>query len=453
MSDPLTVHNFSNYKLSATDYTLLNKGLSFAPTPSFTNKDHIQLLKSFDLFALSSTIACKKSTSNQTAANTSRPISHNVIKPLKFVNPPKISRIPQTSGNHKLDNYLAQKKFELNNELPNIFIVTSNNISKSERNSILKLKNAKNHLTIKPADKNLGIVLMNTKDYVQQCLQHLKTPTYSLTSEFPSRLKSALENILLNFKDDLINNIIKGRSLYNHLQPTTKHSIPQFYGLPKVHKQFEQIPPIRPIVAHSSSLLSTTAKFLDFALQPIATSYPDYLHNSSDLLRTLEETTIPKNCILVTMDVISLFPSIPQEECLKILQNELQSHNDLLLFNPNLIMHLVSLHLYNNYFEFASFTFHQRTGIAMSVLLRKFLNTQKNKPILIRRYIDDIFILWPHNHNLNEFTTAINNFHPNIQFTTTSSQAKVNFLDLTIILNHNIANSAQHCCRRMYQIR
>ena len=98
---------------------------------------------------------------------------------------------------------------------------------------------------------------------------------------------------------------------------------------------------IRPIVFHSSSqLLSPSAHFIDHVLQPIARSYEDYLHNSTALVRTLQDSPIPDNAILVTIDVEILYPSIPQDECLAII-NEMFAKKELLWFDPNLIIKLL----------------------------------------------------------------------------------------------------------------
>lgn len=119
------------------------------------------------------------------------------------------------------------------------------------------------------------------------------------------------------------------------------------------------------------------------------------------------------------------------------------SHEELLAFDPNIIIHL--LNIKNNYFKFGCFIFHQTTGTAMgasfsptvanifmSVLFKNFLRTTKDHPLLLKRYIDDIFFLWYKKHDLNKFTTALNKFHPNIKFTMTSSNKAVNYLDITI---------------------
>ena len=76
-------------------------------------------------------------------------------------------------------------------------------------------------------------------------------------------------------------------------------------------------------------------------------------------------------------------------------------------------------------------------NIFMSVILHKFLRTQTHKPLFLKRYIDEIFILWPAKHNLQNFTNKMNSYHPSLQFTFTSSNTSVDFLDVTIYKSQN----------------
>ena len=48
--------------------------------------------------------------------------------------------------------------------------------------SLRKLKNSKELITIKPADKNLRVVILDTTDYINQCIAHLATPSYNLVA-------------------------------------------------------------------------------------------------------------------------------------------------------------------------------------------------------------------------------------------------------------------------------
>ena len=72
-------------------------------------------------------------------------------------------------------------------------------------------------------------------------------------------------------------------------------------------------------------------------------------------------------------------------------------------------------------------------NIYMSILLKNFLHTTNQKPLLLKRYIDDIFLIWPpENQDFTTFVQFLNSYHPNIKFTATSSSTSINFLDLTM---------------------
>ena len=172
-----------------------------------------------------------------------------------------------------------------------------------------------------------------------------------------------LTNVAANFKSQLHG---YNKNLYTFLASAPEHSqIPQFYGIPKIHKKFVKVPPIRPIVSQCNSPLLPTAKFIDHVLQPLAQSYPDYLHNTTALSLTLQELYVPEDAILVTVDVNSLYPSIPQTEMLQIIYDEMYRKRHLLQFDPNLIIQLLHISINFNFFEFASLTFQQTKGTAM----------------------------------------------------------------------------------------
>ena len=72
-------------------------------------------------------------------------------------------------------------------------------------------------------------------------------------------------------------------------------------------------------------------------------------------------------------------------------------------------------------------------NIYMSVKIRRFLRTQRKKPQKLLWYIDDIFMLWPHNSDeLETFLTDLNTFNPPLNYTYECSPSTANFLDLTI---------------------
>ena len=269
------------------------------------------------------------------------------------------------SGESLLETYIEKTKISINEKLPIILQQKKQNLPKQLKQALKKLKDNRSEITIKPADKNLGIVIMDTDDYLHSCIQQLTdTHTYRQADFFPTSLiHNELQKTVFNFSA-----ILKAtqKKLFDYLLPNPKRTqAPRFYGIPKVHKKYTHLPPLRPIVSHSNSLLSPSAHFIDHVLQPLARSYPDYLHNSTSLLHVLQHLSVPDEAILVTIDVESLYPSIPQNECLAIVYDEMHTKSDLILYDPNLIIHLLHTNVNFNYFEFAIFFFQQIKGTAM----------------------------------------------------------------------------------------
>ena len=67
----------------------------------------------------------------------------------------------------------------------------------------------------------------------------------------------------------------------------------------------------------------------------------------------------------------------------------------------------------------------------MSIIIRKFTNAT-NKAILLRRYINDIFMIRPRDQDLSDFMNALNNHHPNLRFTHILSSTSIDFFDFTL---------------------
>ena len=353
--------------------------------------------------------------------------------------------VTRYSGFPRLENYLDNTKQSIADRLPSICHTHHCNLSKPEKESLHKLQRVTQELTIKPADKNLGIVVMDTDDYVEKCLEHLAdSTTYKPAKYSQEQVKKQLRHVVSNFQSQLM---AYDKRLFKYLyEPPPRPRTPRFYGIPKIHKSFTHLPPLRPIISQSASLLSPVSKFIDHALQPIASSYPDYLSNSTDLILSIQDLNIPDEAILVTIDVNSLYPSIPQTECLDIIYNELHTHSHLLIFDPNLIIQLLHVSINNNFFTFGNVTFQQIKGTAMgapfsptmaniymSVILKNFLLTQPIQPYYLRRYIDDILVIWIEKPaQLDLFLQNLNKFHPSLSFTHQQSKLSVDFLDVTI---------------------
>ena len=143
--------------------------------------------------------------------------------------------------------------------------INKHRIANNDHKIIANLKKSLTEITIKPADKNLGVVILDTDDYIKQCMTILSDEnTYRQVQSFPSeKIRTELTNPLVHFKSQLD---MTNDKLYNYLQPKTICPTPQFYGLPKIHKKFDHLLPMRPIVFHCDSMLNPSARLLDHCL-------------------------------------------------------------------------------------------------------------------------------------------------------------------------------------------
>ena len=87
--------------------------------------------------------------------------------------------------------------------------------------------------------------------------------------------------------------------------------IPESYTLTKIHKPS---PVGRPILSGFDGPTEKLSSFVDKLLQPIAQQQKSYLKDTTDFVNFIENTKVPAEVILVSMDVTSLYTNIPQEE-------------------------------------------------------------------------------------------------------------------------------------------
>ena len=114
---------------------------------------------------------------------------------------------------------------------------------------------------------------------------------------------------------------------------------------------------------------------------------------------------IQDDAILVTADVMGLYPSIPLELGLKALEEALEKRGAIQVSTSDLVK-MAKFVLQNNYFEFNGETKQQISGTAigtkfappyacifMDQVESEFLKTQTHQPLVWFRYIDDIFFI------------------------------------------------------------
>lgn len=228
----------------------------------------------------------------------------------------------------------------------------------------------------------------------------------------------------------------------------TNPATPRLYGLPKIHKPSC---PIRPVVSFTNSPSYKLFSCLNSILRDnCELNNPCSLRNTFDLTEKLSDYIIPPESRLISFDVVNLFPSVPTNECISLVRNN--------LFKSNMLTHhvldicsLLGLALEQNFFKFNNNFYKQKTGLAMGSNLSPFLaeifmsnlennhitnnNPFKDNILFWFRYVDDCLVLFNGDDEiLGTFLEYLNSLHNNIKFTfeIESDNFSLNFLDLLI---------------------
>lgn len=143
--------------------------------------------------------------------------------------------------------------------------------------------------------------------------------------------------------------------------------IPQFYGLPKVHKNPWKL---QPVVSTVGATMEIMSKWLDFQLQKVVTLCPSYLRDSWQLLEEIKQLgPLPRGSKLVTADAVAMYPNIDTDHGLKVVRLWLYKHQNDEGFPADLPIELIceglELVMKNNIFQFDDCYFHQQKGTAI----------------------------------------------------------------------------------------
>ena len=111
----------------------------------------------------------------------------------------------------------------------------------------------------------------------------------------------------------------------------------KLYLLPKIHKRLHNVPG-RSVISNCGSPTEKCSEFLDHHLKPIIQKGWSYIKDSRDFINKNENlSTIPGNAILVTADVVGLYPGMPHEAGLRSLTEALDKQDKKYVLSEDLV--------------------------------------------------------------------------------------------------------------------
>ena len=332
------------------------------------------------------------------------------------------------------------------NQLDTKMDKTFHNLSKAEHQAVQQLSRD-DTIVIKPADKGGATVILPAVLYRNECLRLLgdQTTYKKLLIDPTPPLKNKINTIL---EEAEVHDWISKQEI-DYLRRT--HPVtPYFYILPKIHKQVDP-PPGRPIVSGIGSLLEPLSQFVDHFLKPLVQNTPTFLRDTTDVLNLLTSIRFdPDENLLISLDVESLYTSIPHNASLEIIEETLMGIPWEFRTPRHFILECAEMAMKENFFRFEDDYYLQVHGISMGSTFAPsvaglYVHSLESKTILSvenpyvhhivvwKRYIDDILVIWK--GDLNQalsFFGWLNTQDPFLRFTHTVSKDELVFLDLLI---------------------
>ena len=332
---------------------------------------------------------------------------------------------------------IQKETLEIRNEL----------FSKFTENNKFKLKNnlnndqiscMKKYIKEKPfilsnSDKNVGWVMLDKTLYLKLAYDHLNKNENVYNKLEYNPLKEVEEKIISSLKYLNDNGHISNR-LYKKLIPIDSN-LGKFKILPKLHKsKFD----VRPIINSRNHPTEKLSQFIDLFLQPFVKTSESYLKDSQHLLQLCDKKQIDKKWFKYSCDFESLYTNIDTK--LAILKISEYFSDKISNFDFNIVAfnEILKLVLFNNIFSFDNKYFIQKNGLAMGtkcgptiantyVYILEINWLKMYKPVLYRRFIDDIFIISKYDLINSNFLNIFDNLKLNIV-----EGKQVQFLDLVI---------------------
>ena len=182
------------------------------------------------------------------------------------------------------------------------------NLTREQMSSLRELSENP-EIVIKSADKGSAVVVMNTTDYLREGYRQLSDPKFYTKLE-----QDTTEQVANNVTKTLTQMRDKGLISDKNFEPLNAVNCTEarFYMLPKIHKKGVPGRPICSSVNHPTSRIS---KLVDEHIKDYVPKTKSYIRDTQDFIKKIKELgPIPDSAILCTLDGLSLYTNIPNNE-------------------------------------------------------------------------------------------------------------------------------------------
>jgi hypothetical protein len=287
-------------------------------------------------------------------------------------------------------------------------------------------------------DKGKGIVVVDKEKYKEAALEHLSSDSYSKAT---SRAKFPVDTIQRHLKSELKE--LQDFGLINEWQREklilSNPVIPHISFLPKIHKEGNKM---RPVVSGINAPTSRICNLLMSKVKKFKKPWALNIKNSQEFVKCVEKLHIGDDEIMVSFDIVQLFPSIPLEEAFTVFCEWVEEQEDT-ENEKSLCIQLMRIILDQRWLQFDGMLYKQEKGLfigsSVSPLLTEiFMGCLEKKmsvlpwfPSVWHRYVDDVFSIIKRGDE--RILEKLNEQHGAITFTMEKEESEsINFLDLKL---------------------
>ena len=339
---------------------------------------------------------------------------------------------------HTVSPYIDLMENDTNSLMKQPTKKLKSNLTYKEHAAMEELAKRKDLIIIN-ADKGGTVVIMDTDSYIKGDNRQLSDKaSYKQLTQDPTLQHNRMVNQTIErFKNEKLHpqKIADGPKVAN---PKT----PKFYISPKIDKSNN---PGRPVII-SIECHTEISRFVDHRLHPMVKQIPSNIKNTNHFINKVNNFSVPVSSILVTMDVRSLYMSIPNNEGIAATKKRYDSYIHKTIPTKIITIFLALIPTLNN-FVFNSKFYLQIKGCVMGTICapayanifmaefeQKYVNPLiKDKSILFLCYLDDIFMVWTKSEKqLKDFMSQLNQKHPSIKLDYKFDCKQIEFLDTSL---------------------
>lgn len=302
-----------------------------------------------------------------------------------------------------------------------------------------------NNIVILEADKGNVTVAMERTEYEK------KMSTIVNDMMMYKRINKDPTTILQKKNNELVEKLYTTNIISEFEKKRMKTEValaPRIYGLPKIHKDNY---PLRPICSSIGSPSSELCKYISNILKMLNENSTYNVKNSKDFKEKISSHIIEEDEIMVSFDVVSLFPSIPVDLAIQIIEEKWNKLQEFTNIDKELFFKILRFCIQDSrYFIYKEKIYQQKKGlpmgssaspivadIVMEELLNVCIESCDIRPKILTKYVDDLFGICQISA-VETILTKLNSFNPNIKFTMEKeTNCKLAYLDTVVIRTDN----------------